>query len=320
MRAVKIRKYLIGVAVFSFCLYFAETSSAETDGFGNGFNTAFTLGAGYRSDDLDWNIAGDVSGNNPNVLSELNWEDLGIFQVKLDNVSIFRGIYFRGAVAYGWIMTGDVQDSDYLGDNRTLEFSRSNNSADDGNTLDATVGIGYQFSFGSNFLSFAPLVGYSHHEQNLTATDGNQTIPPTGSFAELDSTYETEWVGPWIGADLVFRMPHEKKYFEEFSFQVSFEYHWADYNAEADWNLRTDFAHPKSFEHNADGIGWIVSADWNIFFTSQLGFKMSVNYRAWDTDPGIDRTFFSDGTAAETRLNDVNWDSYAIMFGIVYRL
>ncbi len=320
MRAVKIRKYLLGIVVFSFCLYFAQTSSAETDGFGSGFTTAFTLGSGYRSDALDWNIAGDISGNNPNILSELTWEDLGIFQVKLDNVSIFRGIYFRGAVAYGWIMTGDVQDSDYLGDNRTLEFSRSNNNADDRNTLDATVGIGYQFFFGSNFLSFAPLVGYSHHEQNLTVTDGNQTIPPTGAFAGLDSTYETEWVGPWVGADLVFRMPHEKKYFEEFSFQVSFEYHWADYNAEADWNLRTDLAHPKSFEHDADGSGWIVSADWNVFFTSQLGFKMSVNYQAWDTDPGIDRTFFSDGTAAETRLNDVNWDSYAIMFGIVYRL
>ncbi|HIJ54753.1 MAG TPA: TonB-dependent receptor [Deltaproteobacteria bacterium] len=320
MHAVKIRKYLIGVVVFSFCLCYAKISSAETDRFGDGFNTAFTLGSGYRSDNLDWNIAGDISGNNPNVLSELNWEDLGIFQVKLDNVTIFRGIYFRGAVAYGWIITGDVQDSDYLGDNRTLEFSRSNNNADDGNTFDATVGIGYQFSFGSNFLSLAPMVGYSRHEQNLTLTGGNQTIPPAGPFAGLNSTYEAEWTGPWVGADLVFQMPYEKKYFEKFSFRVSFEYHWADYNAEADWNLRTDFTHPKSFEHDADGSGWIVSADWNIFFTSQLGFKMSVNYQSWDTDPGNDRTFFSDGTAAETRLNDVNWDSFAIMLGIVYRL
>ena len=320
MHAVKIRKHLLCIVVFSFCLYSIETSSAETDRLKDKFNTAFALGFGYRSDNLEWNIAGDVSGNNPNILSELTWEDLGIFQLKIDNVTIFRDIYFRGAVAYGWIMTGDVQDSDYLGDNRTLEFSRSNNSADDGNTLDATVGIGYQFSFGSNFLSFIPLVGYSRYEQNLTVTDGNQTIPPTGPFAGLDSTYETEWTGPWVGADLVFRMPHEKKYFEKFSFQVGLEYHWADYYAEADWNLRTDFAHPKSFEHDADGSGWIVSADWDIFITRQLGFKMSVNYQAWDTDPGIDRTFFSDGTTIVTRFNEVNWDSYAIMFGIVYRL
>jgi len=320
MDAVPIRKYLILIAAFIFSFYAAGTSSAETDGNLEETKTAFTLGAGYRSDDLDWNIAGDINGNNPNILSELTWEDLGIFQVTLNNVTRFRGFYIRGAIAYGWILSGDNQDSDYLGDDRTLEFSRSNNNSDEGNTFDATVGIGYQISIISDFLSVVPLVGYSHHEQNLTMTDGNQTIPTIGPFAGLDSTYETEWKGPWIGADIVFRLPHEKKQFKDFSLRVSFEYHWADYYAEADWNLRTDFAHPKSFEHDADGNGWIISADWNIFFTHHLGLNMSVNYQTWDTDPSIDRTFLSNGTSANTRLNEVNWDSYAIMFGIVFRL
>ncbi|MGD8383733.1 MAG: hypothetical protein PVJ11_16445, partial [Syntrophobacterales bacterium] len=39
------------------------------------------LSAGYREDEFDWNIAGNSSGNNPNILSELTWEDLQIFQV-----------------------------------------------------------------------------------------------------------------------------------------------------------------------------------------------------------------------------------------------
>ena len=108
----------------------------------------FELSAGYRVGDLDWNIAGDTAGENPNILSELTWSDLEIYQVKLRNVTIMHKIlYFRGSLAYGWITGGENQDSDFNGDNRTLEYSRSNNSGDDGNVLDASLGIGYPFTF-----------------------------------------------------------------------------------------------------------------------------------------------------------------------------
>ena len=92
----------------------------------------FTLSAGYRKDDLDWNIAGDINGDNPNVLSELTWEDVESYQVKLQGAIVWPNrIAMRGYVNYGWIFDGDNQDSDYLGDNRTFEFSRSNNNTDD---------------------------------------------------------------------------------------------------------------------------------------------------------------------------------------------
>jgi outer membrane protein Pom len=157
----------------------------------NDFKSTFAGTFGYRSDDLRWNIAGDTEGNNPNILSELEWEDLGIFQIKGSNVTVFRGVYLKGSLAYGWIFSGDVQDSDYLGDNRALEFSRSNNNADDGNTMDASMGIGYQFLFRSGFIGISPMIGYSHHEQNLIMTDGNQTVasiptPPLGGFEGLN--------------------------------------------------------------------------------------------------------------------------------------
>ena len=94
--------------------------------------TDFTLSAGYRVDDLDWSIAGNINGNNPNVLSELTWDDVESYQVKLQGNFVWPNIIaLKGYVNYGWIFDGDNQDSDYLGDNRTLEFSRSNNSTDD---------------------------------------------------------------------------------------------------------------------------------------------------------------------------------------------
>jgi hypothetical protein len=290
------------------------------------------LSAGYRVDNFDWNIAGDIHGNNPNILSELSWEDLEIYQLELYNKTIVgEVIYLRGSLGYGWIKDGDNQDSDYLEDNRSLEFSRSNNDADDGDTLDASLGIGYPFTFGSGFVGLTPLVGYSYHEQNLTMTNGNQTItwisldpdfpdgPPLGPMLGLDSTYEAQWKGPWVGFDLIFTSKAVHRYLAQVEAYVNLEYHWADYCAEADWNLRTDFAHPKSFEHDADGHGIILSAGWNVVWSGHWALNANFDYQDWSTDHGTDRTFFSDGSVEETRLNEVDWRSYAIMVGLSYR-
>ena len=290
------------------------------------------LSAGYRVDDFDWNIAGDIHGNSPNVLSELTWDDLEIYQLELYNKSIVREVcYLRGSLSYGWIKDGDNQDSDYLEDNRALEFSRSNNDADDSDTLDASLGIGYPFTFGSGFVGLTPLVGYSYHEQNLTMTDGNQTItwisldpdfpdgPPLGPMLGLDNTYEAQWKGPWVGFDLIFTSKDVHRYLAQVEAYVNLEYHWADYCAEADWNLITRFAHPKSFEHDADGDGIVISAGWNVVWSYHWALNANFDYQDWSTDHGTDRTFFSDGSVEETRLNEVNWKSYAVMVGLSYR-
>jgi len=278
--------------------------------------TEFGFSVGYRVDELDWNIAGDINGNNPNVLSELTWSDLEIFQIKLSNKTIVRDLfYLRGSFDYGWVFRGSNQDSDYAGDNRTLEFSRSNNNAGDGNVLDASLGLGLHFSFGLDWFGITPLVGYSYHQQNLTITDGYQTYHwsgYTGPIAGLNSSYDTEWNGPWIGLDLDFDIKKKHKIF------ANFEYHWADYYAEADWNLRADFAHPKSYEHIADGNGIVISTGVNFFYNYPVSFHLNFEYQDWSTDPGTDRTFYSDGTISETRLNEVNWKSYAFMIGVVY--
>ena len=51
--------------------------------------TEFTLSAGYRQDDLDWSIAGNDNGENPNILSELTWEDVESYQVKLQGSAVW---------------------------------------------------------------------------------------------------------------------------------------------------------------------------------------------------------------------------------------
>ena len=286
------------------------------------FETDFTFSAGYRRDDLDWDIAGYLLPDYyVNVLSELEWEDIESFQVKFQGtVQIPNIVALRGIANYGWIFDGEVQDSDYAANDRNLEWSRSNNSADDGDVWDVSLGIGYPFRFGQSVIStFTPLVGYSYHEQNLDMSDGKQTIPPTGSFSGLDSSYDTEWKGPWIGIDLNFKAAEIKSFAHRFETFLSYEYHWADYEAEADWNLRSDLQHPKSFEHDTDGDGWILRGGLNFVLHQNAALNFNFDYQDWDTESGTDKVFFADGTTVKTRLNDVDWTSYSLGLGLSVR-
>ena len=296
--------------------------------------TEFSLSGGLRRDDLDWNVAGDTSGNNPNVLSELTWDDLEIFQLKLENRTVVpRRFYLRAFLAYGWISDGKNQDSDFAADGRTFEFSRSNNSADDGTVQDASIGAGYPFRFGGDVTStVAPLVGYSSHDQNLTMTDGYQTIsipietptlliepPPVGPFPGLNSTYEAAWRGPWIGVDLHFQATEREAWTHRFEGYASLEYHWASFEAEADWNLRDDFAHPRSFAQDADGTGIVFGLRLGYALNPDWQLNVSFDYQGFSAEDGIDTIFLAEGTTVRTRLNEVNWRSSALSLGITYR-
>ena len=278
------------------------------------------LSAGKRIDQLNWNIAGiSPYGNFVNVLSELAWRDLESSFLKASTRIFLDSFYIRGSAGYGFITSGTNQDSDYRGNDRTLEYSRSNNASNDGSVWDIEGGLGYVFGAGSpgNRLSLMPMAGLSYHKQNLKMTDGYQTItypggPALGPFSGLNSTYSSRWAGPWAGADLSY-------VFRDLTLLGSFEYHLAYFRAEADWNLRTNFAHPVSFEQWARGTGVVISlgAEYNLGRNWSLGGTYDMqDFHATD---GTDRTFFSDGSEADTPLNEVNWESQAVMVGINYR-
>lgn len=283
------------------------------------------IGAGYRIDDLDWSIAGFLSPTNfVNILSELTWEDLRIYQFKVGgrlSVPLHKkpyAIYVRSALSYGKIMDGENQDSDYAGNNRTLEFSRSNNDANDGTVVDGSIGVGLQSKRrrirNKWMLRAAPLIGYSYHQQNLVMTNGFQTIPLNGPFAGLNSTYDTKWSGPWFGLDLAMDDGKRTTLF------ASIELHWdTTYDAEADWNLRQDFAHPVSFKHEADGEGIVGSIGWACLIRRNLSINTTFEYQRWTAKSGIDTTFLSDGTAGKTPFNQATWETRALNLSLQYR-
>ncbi len=275
-----------------------------------GTDTSFEFGTAYRADRLDWNIANDLAGTStPNILSELTWDNLNIMQLDMGMRTEANNIVFRVDADYGWILTGNNQDSDYDGNNRTLESSRSNNDAGAGNVWDVSTAIGYNFGEDA---SITPLIGWSMHRQNLRLRDGFQTIPATGDFAGLNSKYDAEWTGPWLGFDAGVTTENAARFF------LNFAYHFATYKAEADWNLRTDFAHPVSFRHEATGYGIDAGGGVEYELAENQMLVAGIEYRKWKADNGADTTFFATGASSVTKLNEVNWQSFTFRLDAAY--
>lgn len=309
------------ILIFCAFVFFPQILSAGTSiREDNDNHPEIIVGYGYRTDELNWNIAGTLDGTDPNILSELTWKDLTIHQVSLGvRVHNVSGLYMRNYFGYGVIIDGENQDSDFRDDDRQNEFSRSTNQADEGTTWDFSIGLGYPIPFDSDVLSFAPVIGYSYHQQELNMTDGCQVIPYQGAFSGLDSTYNAKWIGPWVGVDLNLKLKKSSRFFQLMKLYFGFEHHWADYQATADWNLRTDFQHPKSFEHEADGQG----DKWTVGLKSRLGrlstFGIFYEEQRWNTQNGIDRVFLINGQTVATRLNNVDWRSRGLRFEFVIR-
>lgn len=270
------------------------------------------LGVGYRQDSLNWNIA-DPTGS-PNILSELTWSDLKSVQLMGNaRMTAACGWYFRLSGDYGWICSGRNRDSDFDGDDMTLEFSRALSKSDQGTVYDASVGFGSRcFSLG--FIKIVPLIGFGAHGQNLHFTNGVQVVSDNpdllGPIKGLHSTYRTIWFGPWTGVDVFLVLG-------SLSLWGSVEYHRVWYHARGHWNLRTDWV--DDFRHNTCANGFVTSGglDWNVGWDWLLG--VAYNLQEWRSESGEHRVFAGtvlDGiegvSEGGTRLNQVNWHSWSV--------
>jgi hypothetical protein len=300
------------VVLISLLLVLPDVSSA-TDLSGE-----LSVSISHRNDNLNWNIAGSTV----NVLSELKWENMSIAQLQAaGEIHLNNDRRVRARLGYGVVNSGTNQDSDYNGNNRAQEFSRSNNKAG-GDVFDASISIGKKLrlrdlSAGKSFY-VTPFVGLSIHQQSLTMTDGVQTIcvspdctSPLGPFPGLAGSYDAQWIGPWLGAEALIETERG------WSLMANVEYHLADYSASANWNLRSDLAHPVSFRHTATGDGIVMSLGASYPIDKNWKMDFTLERHNWSTQAGSDQFFLADGTVGYSRLNAVNWDSTAYKLGIV---
>jgi len=297
-------------------------------------NGEIDVSFGYRADQLDWNIASGLAGETPNILSELTWDNIKLVQLQLSGRLELGELPFLNTntlllvnADLGKIFAGDYQDSDYGTDNRGNEWSRSIGDGDKGFTADLSGGLGPIFKIDRVAgLSVSPLIGYGFNMQDLSMTSGVQIIsksglkpaglindpPANGNISGLDSSYTAYWYGPWLGFKIDYQVS------KKFNLSTEIEYHWIEYFAQADWNLRTDLKHNSSFEHETTGTGTVWNIKGRYVINEKWSWLISGILQDWETENGTVRTFKTDGSVSRTRLNEVNWNSLSLSMGVSY--
>ncbi len=279
-------------------------------------NYRFHLGPEFRQDHFKWSIAGEPSGKNPNILSELEWDDIFAFGLRGGaEARVADFVLIHADAHYGWIADGSNTDSDYFGNNRTGLFSRST-AETEGSLFDFEASVGLDFFAQEARVALVPRAGFSFNRQQFEDKNGYQQVDRlfgfTGPFDGLNSKYTANWTGGFLGLEFKWGIT------KSLQAKIDGRFTLADYSAEAVWNLRDDFKKNPSFEHSADATGWSVTASLDWKFHSNWSLEAYAGWKRFVTDTGTDTTFFADGDRDRTRLNEVEWESFATGVSISY--
>jgi hypothetical protein len=269
------------------------------------------------SHELLWNIAADPSGRAPpNILSELDYQAmqsvgaaLGLeLEYRLSAQSPWR---LSVATAYqdASLAKGRFVDSDYQGDNRSDLTSRSRGAVSGSYYRQFSTQFGVHQGFDADTHRLGLLFGFEQSELSVRMTDGVDDFSGS-AISGLRSEYAGVWRSGTLGAEYRYWQPILGEFFLRYS------HYQGTYRADADWNLRTDFQHPRSFTHQADSTGDAVRLGYRAPATGAFGWRLEYEWREFSTEPGRDRVFFSDGSIGDTRLNQVRWRSQLLMLGL----
>jgi len=300
-----IKQFLFAAAII-FVITNLQTAHAEIN-----LDSNFSLTPSIRFDDYDWRSSGGVGVADPNKGYDLDWRNMTIYQLNLGSAIIFNDfIYAKSTAGFGVIASGDNQISELDANNNNSLIARSINDAGDGEVYDISIAIGALFRIVdrgvNNTLLLIPQIGYSVHKQNLHMKNGRQAQPISSPISGLNSSYESQWDGPWAGIDLRFEATTTS------ALQLRYEYHIADYFADANFNLDNTLANPLSLSQNADATGSIFALGWREEFNDNWFMGLEFVTQRWTTDGGTNRVFRASGAAYETQLDKVNWRSTSV--------
>ncbi len=271
--------------------------------------------------ELVWDIASSASATTPpNILSELSFRDIRSlgYVINLGYMNRFdNNIAFvlEAEYADSRIQSGRAQDSDYASDNRTDEFSRSFSDieSDSINYFSLATGIKTRWlNTKGHYLSF--LIGYKKHNVDITMTNGVVEIPEAdaGSLIPgLNSTYNSEFRSIFAGLST-------EHVFSWGTIGFRYDLYYTDLKAEADWNLRTDFAHPVSFEQVGDGKGYAATLGYTYNHNRNWDYSIDYVVTKYHIQDGYDQTYFSDTTSFIVKLNNSEYKQEAIRIGVSY--
>lgn len=288
----------------AYLLFFALLSAGQ---WASGQGWEAVVSGGYHQENFRWSIAGNSAGQAPNIYSELKWRRVGGQAVEAAlRYGLGRRWVFFAEGSRVFTRTGRVSDKDYAGDNRTATLYNQEFAGSNGYSYAFSAGGGYRLWPGRR-LELTPYAGFGGSGEHLTITD------PGGLYGFLNSYYQTSWYGPLVRATASWRLGGRWRV------SGSATYHQVSYRAKADWNLISDFSHPVSFRHRADGYGVEGELDVQYRIGRRLGLMLAADAFRWETGKGIDELYHPDAAEQQTQLNGVVLNGFGLKAGARWR-
>lgn len=232
------------------------------------FSTKFDVGQGYRRDHLKWGISGPHG--KPNTLSDLDYKHVNIYLTTL-KAQLHNDIYVAQLDGgYGRVLHGTVRDSDFFGNNKTHEFSRSVNKITGDYTIDLMAKIG-RIWHPVQDTSLTTCVGYGTFWQKFRMKDGRQKIPVKAHIHHLNSTYKARWSAPCLDAELSSRLTPSVRGTLGYTFFFPLRY-----EGRGDWNLRHLRFKQTNDEEKSFGQRGTVGLQWAITDRCEIGLGASL--------------------------------------------
>jgi hypothetical protein len=264
-----------------------------------------SLSTGYSQENLDWSIAGYHDTVYVNVLSELDWKKFEVVHLLFNAEYNFRKrLVLYANVQVGMITSGSVTDTDFSSNNRKDTLTHGIFDSNNGSIKSLQVGLGYTINF-RNTCSLTPAIGIASDWQTLYVLKDLGNV-----MGDLRNTYKTQWSGVLI--ECLLSIPIHNKLL----LKTRLSYHQVKYLAKANWNLISEFKHPVSFKHSANGYGIIPNVSLNYILTNKTSLLLTGTSAYWATGKGTDTLYLANGDIHITPLNGVKRNSAKISLGI----
>ena len=263
-----------------------------------------SLNTGYQSENFGWSIAGNLNGQNPNIYSELKWDHLQ--EIKYSSYLTYRiahNFYFLGGYDHDFILSGEVSDIDYGSDNRTMPINQGKFQDNRGYSDQAFIGVGMTILKNTKS-QIALESGYiSTHQSLYILGIGDQ-------YPDLNTTYFTTWKGIFLTEIIEYIIS------KKFRLEEKVSYNQLNYQAKANWNLITQFAHPISYRDNASGYNLLLRPAIIYQLSKQLAINLSGAISHSQTGTGADRLYVANGTVEETQFNRAKGNTVQLTTGL----
>ncbi|SFM86445.1 hypothetical protein SAMN05428949_1092 [Chitinophaga sp. YR627] len=273
---------------------------------GHAQNVEFAVTGGYQTADLRWSIAGNGSGQSPNILSEVKWRSLsGPLVAVKGQFNLNSRLFIKGALSRSFIRSGNATDTDYAEDDRQRPSYHAQLDADEGYLSAFRLYGGYHLLQRPG-VRLAIFAGYAANKEFLFLLDHAAYV---SGEKNLRCTYNTSWKGISGGFSGLYRVT------SWLDLTGELQYGQMNYNAVADWNLIDAFQHPVSFKHHARGFDLNGTVTGIFRLKSYLSLLLSGALRHAATGTGTDQLFLESGTVQTTQFNGAFTNAKQVTIG-----